>query len=69
MEKSRPVQAVQMDITVPASELEVDSYGNLVIKNKELSEKVQAFLQSDEGRNLKKAEYFLLCCKLTPPKL
>jgi hypothetical protein len=62
-------QAVQMDVTVPTSEVHVDEYGNLVIKNKELAEKMQKFLASDEGRKIARAEYFLLCCKLKPPKL
>ena len=68
MEKHPAVQALQMDVTVPTSEIEVDGYGNLVIKNKELSEKVQKFLASDEGKKIAKAEYFLLCCTLRPPK-
>jgi hypothetical protein len=62
-------KAVQMNVTVPTSHIEIDEDGNLVIKNKELSETVQKFLASDEGQKIVKAEYFLLCCKLRPPKL
>ena len=65
----RPVQAVRMDATIPFSQFDVDGDGNLVIKNRELAEKVQTFLGSDAGKMMAKKEYFLLCCKLKKPEL
>jgi hypothetical protein len=66
MEKT---QAIELKATIPTSHFSVDGDGNLVIKNRELADKVQAFLSSEEGKNIAVAEYFLLCCTLKKPEI
>jgi hypothetical protein len=62
-------QAVHLEATIPTSQMHVDENGNLVIRNRELSEKVKGFLSSPEGKKIEAAEYHLLCCVLRPPTL
>ena len=64
----RSARAVEMNATIPVAELTVDHDGNLIIKNRELGQKVQAFLNSEEGRKLEAKQLHLLCCVLRPPK-